>query len=56
MTYEELRQYVLERGTAADERYLIEGIAEHTTDPETTALIEFWFASTTSQEDHHGAA
>lgn len=45
MTFDEIRAYVIERGGSADERYLIEAIEEHTADPATRELIEFWFTT-----------
>lgn len=45
MTYQEIRDYVSLRGPGADERYLIEAIEEHCPDPETRALIDFWYVT-----------
>ena len=43
MTYEEVREYVKERGSAADNMYLIDAIEDHCSDPATRELIRFWF-------------
>lgn len=51
MTYDEIREYVRERGDASYDGYLIQAIAAHCPDPSTRDLIDFWYASVEGVED-----